>query len=158
MFHDRNLNNKINRLLERTLRILYKDDCSIFNELLIKDGSVSVHNRNIHTIAIEMYKSKHGLSPELLKYIFIERLYQCPALRSCSDFILPKVNIVHYGHDSLRYFGSKVWNMFPAHIRNIKSLEKFKAEIRKWTPNVCPCRLCKMYISGVGYLDILKTS
>ena len=102
MFHDRNLNNKINRLHERTLRMLYKDDSSTFNELLIKDGSVSVHNRNIHTVAIEMYKSKRGLSPELLKDIFIERLYQGPALRSCSDFVLPKVNTVHYGHDSLR--------------------------------------------------------
>ena len=71
MFHDRNLNNKINRLHERTLRMLYKDDCSTFNELLMKDGSVSVHNRNIHTVAIEMYKSKRGLSPELLKDIFI---------------------------------------------------------------------------------------
>ena len=107
MFHDRNLNNKINRLNERTLRMLYKDDCSIFNELLIKDGSVSVQNRNIHTVETEMYKSKHGLSPELLKYIFIERLYQGPAIRLYSDFVLPKVNTVHYGHDSLHYFGSK---------------------------------------------------
>ena len=123
MFHDRNLNNKINRLHERTLRMLYKDDSSTFNELLIKDGSVSVHNRNIHIVAIEMYKSKRGLSPELLKDIFIERLYQGPALRSCSDFVLPKVNTVHYGHDSLRYFGSKVWNMIPARIKNI---EKFR--------------------------------
>ena len=35
-----------------------------------------------------MYKSKHGLSPELLKDIFIERFYQGPALSS--DFVLPK--------------------------------------------------------------------
>ena len=43
MFHDRNLNNKINKLQERTLRLLYMDDYSTFNELLTKDGSVSVH-------------------------------------------------------------------------------------------------------------------
>ena len=87
----------------------------------------------------------------LLKDIFIERLYHCPALRLCSDFVLPEVNIVHYGHDSLRYFGSKVWNMIHAHIKNIESFEKFKAEIKKWSPNVCPCRLCKTYVSWVGY-------
>ena len=74
-----------------------------------------------------MYKSKHCLSPELLKYIFIERLYQGHALRLCSDFVLPKMNTVHYGHDSLRYFGSQVWNMIPAHIKYIENLEKFKA-------------------------------
>ena len=99
MFHDRNVNSKINRLHEKALRMLYKDDCSTFNELLIKDRSVSVYNRNIHRVAIEMYKSKHGLSPELLKDIFIERL------SFCSDIVLTKVNTVHYGHDSLHYFG-----------------------------------------------------
>ena len=52
MFHDRNLNNKINKLHERTLRILYKDDYSSFEELLIRDGSISIHNRNIHSVAI----------------------------------------------------------------------------------------------------------
>ena len=30
MCHDRNLNNKINRIHERTLRMLYKDDFSTF--------------------------------------------------------------------------------------------------------------------------------
>ena len=154
MFHDRNLNNKINKLHERTLRMLYKDDCSTFNELLIKDGSVSVHNRNIQTVAIEMYKSKHGLSPELLKDIFIDRLYQGPTLRSLSEFVVPQVNTIHYGHDSLRYFGAKIWNMIPAHITNIDSLEKFKTEIKKWTPNDCPCRLCKTYVCGVGFVNI----
>ena len=54
-----------------------------------------------------MYKSKHGLSPELLKDIFIERLYQGPALRLCSDFVLPKVNTVHYGHGLVTLFWFK---------------------------------------------------
>ena len=70
--------------------MLHKDDCSTINELLIKDGPASVHNRNIHTVTIETYKSKHGLPPKLLKNIFIERLYHGPALRSCSDFVLLK--------------------------------------------------------------------
>ena len=59
-----------------------------------------------------------------------------------------------YGHDSLRYFGAKIWNMIPAHITNIDSLEKFKTEIKKWTPNDCPCRLCKTYVCGVGFVNI----
>ena len=52
-----------------------------------------------------MYKSRHDLSPDILKDIFIERNYQGPTLRSFSDFALPPVNTIHYGHDSLRYFG-----------------------------------------------------
>ena len=36
MFHSRTLNNRINNLHERALRIVYKDDDSSFKELLVK--------------------------------------------------------------------------------------------------------------------------
>ena len=39
MFCSRTMNNKINKLQERALRILYKDDVSSFEELLGKDNS-----------------------------------------------------------------------------------------------------------------------
>ena len=47
MFCSRKLNNKINRLHERGLRIAYEDYVSSFEELLIKDGSVTIHQRNL---------------------------------------------------------------------------------------------------------------
>ena len=56
MVHSRFLNNKINRLHERCLRIIYNDKRSSFEELLVKDNSVSGRHNNIHTLAIEMYK------------------------------------------------------------------------------------------------------
>ena len=58
MFHNREWT-KINRLHERALRILYKDNCRTFNELLVKDGSISIHHRNINAVAIEIYKWVH---------------------------------------------------------------------------------------------------
>ena len=41
------LNTKINRLHERCLRIAYNDKKSDFNELLVKDCSVSIHHQNL---------------------------------------------------------------------------------------------------------------
>ena len=40
---NRSLNNKIDRLHELSLRIVYSDKTSDFSELLEKDGSVSIH-------------------------------------------------------------------------------------------------------------------
>ena len=54
IFHSRSLNNKINRLQERCLRIIYNDKRSTFEELLTKDKSVSVRHNNIYSLAIEM--------------------------------------------------------------------------------------------------------
>ena len=62
MFHSRKLNNRINRIHERALRIVYKDDKSSFEELLAKDDGVTIHERNIQTLAIELYKVANGLS------------------------------------------------------------------------------------------------
>ena len=70
MFHYRFLNNKINRLHERCLRIIYNDKRSNFEELLAKDNSVSVHHNNIHALAIEIYKVANGISPEIMSQVF----------------------------------------------------------------------------------------
>ena len=70
MFHSRKLNNKINKLNERCLRIVYNDNTSSFDELLETDNSVSVHHRNIQVLATELYKIVNGLLPETVKEVF----------------------------------------------------------------------------------------
>ena len=56
MFHSRTINNKINRLHERAFRIVYSDFKSSFGGLLMKGNSFSRHERNIQSLAIEIYK------------------------------------------------------------------------------------------------------
>ena len=70
MCHSRENNKKINRLLERCLRTIYKDKQSSFNELLEKDGSVSLNKRNLQVLATEVYKISNGLSAPLVKIYF----------------------------------------------------------------------------------------
>ena len=46
VFHGTEVNNKINLLYKRSLRIVYKDNNSSFKDLLKKDNSFTVHHRN----------------------------------------------------------------------------------------------------------------
>ena len=69
MFHSRKLDNKINRMHENCLRIVYNDNTSS-EELPEIDNSVSVHHRNIQILATELYKIVNGLSPDIVKDIF----------------------------------------------------------------------------------------
>ena len=70
MFHSRTMKSKINRIHERAIRLTYSHCSSNFDELLKKDGSFSIHCRNIQMLAIEKYKFFHGLSPDITKNIF----------------------------------------------------------------------------------------
>ena len=63
--HSRKNNNKIKYLHERCLRLIYSDKKSSYENLLEKDNLVSIHHKNIQALAIEMFKVKHKLYPEI---------------------------------------------------------------------------------------------
>ena len=70
MCHNRTINNKINRLHERCLRLIYNDKISSFESFLERYSSVTIYHRNIRLLAIEMYKVKNGLFPVTFSEIF----------------------------------------------------------------------------------------
>ena len=56
MCHNKTYKNKINRLLEKCLRLIYNDKRSSFDDLLEKDNSVFIHYKNLQALAIKMFK------------------------------------------------------------------------------------------------------
>ena len=56
MFHSRIMNNRINRLHERCLRLLYGDKSPSFEKLLEEDKSVPIYTSNLQILAMEMYE------------------------------------------------------------------------------------------------------
>ena len=153
MFCSRTMNTKINRIHDRALRLVYQDYTSSFEELLTEDKSLCFHHRNIHQVAIEMFKVKHNLSPLFMKEIFgeIER-----ETRSGNTFFRPNVNSVNRGDRSLRTFGPIVWNtMLPEYLKECTNLDEFKNSIKSWKPD-CSCELCKVYIQNVGYVVLFE--
>ena len=106
MFHSRKLNNRINNIHERALRITYKDYNSSFNDLLEKDNSVSIHQRNLQVLATEIFKTKNGYNPPLLSDIFrfVEPSYY---LRDLDSLERTNVKTVNYGTETLSWLGPK---------------------------------------------------
>ena len=74
ILHSRRNNNIIRNLHERCLRLIYNSKNSSYEELLTKDGSVSIHHRNIQAL------------PELFTEIFAPETEFHYNLRRCNDF------------------------------------------------------------------------
>ena len=119
MFHSRKLNNKINKLHERCLQIVYSDNKSSFDELLETDNSVSVHHRNIQFLATELYKIVNGLSPEIMKEAFPFNQNTSYNTRNKRKVHSRSINSVTIGSETLSHLAPKIWELVPVEIKNL---------------------------------------
>ena len=113
MCHSCANNGKINRLHNQ----------SSFEMLLEKDGSVSVHNRNLQILATEMCKTKNDLSPLIVTELFEQRNEQHFDLRKNYQFTIPPVRTIDHGSESISFIGPKIWNILPDRLKNVNSIE-----------------------------------
>ena len=141
MFHNRVLNNRINKIHERALRLVYQNKNLSLSELLELDNAVTIHQRNLQVLVTEIFKVKNNLSTEIMKQVFD---FQEPYNNLCSEtsqFRRENIKTIHYGIQSVKFRGPKIWAMVPQNIKNCKSLQEFKKMIKVWIPKACTCRI-----------------
>ena len=100
MCHSRINNTKTNRLHARCLRITFNYKTSSFENLLEKDGSVSIHSRNFQVLATEMFKINKDILSSILKGIFEPRVEYSYDVWCISQFSTPLVSTVFHGTES----------------------------------------------------------
>ena len=152
MCHNRTYNNKINRLHERCLRLIYNHKRSSFKDLLEKDSSVSLHHKNLQAPVIEMFKVHTKTSSEVIQEVFEVKEQGNYNLQNQTDFVIPWVKSVNDGLESMQLSGSKIRERLPNDLKNKESVDRFKTAIKRWKPESCPSRLCKTYLQNIGCL------
>ena len=72
MFHSRAMNNRINTLHKKALKLVHTKKSNLsFDDLLKDDKSVKIHQKNLQILATEIYKVKNDLRPKIMADIFI---------------------------------------------------------------------------------------
>ena len=126
MFHSRIMNNKINRLHERCMPLIYRDKTSLFEELLEQNKSVSIH---VGTCKCWPHLCVATSIEVCLSEIF-RRLGICYNLRSNSYFAVPNVKSVFHGSKSISYLGPKICDTVPIELKQLTSLNAFKKVLK----------------------------
>ncbi len=151
MYCQRKCNNLINRIHERALRIAYNDYVSDFESLLEKDTSVTIHQRNIQALTLEIFKTLNNLNPSFMNEIFYLKDLNYTTRKQ--NLVYPNPRTVSYGLESFGYKASQLWSKIPYEIQHANNITTFKNEIPKHCANICNCNLCKSYITNLGYID-----
>ena len=139
IFHSKKPNNRIKILHDRALRVVYRDYNATFSELLTKDQSVKIHQRNLQLLTREIFKTKNELSPKIMEEIFTFKNVDY-SLRNNTSLKIGNLKTVYYGTESLTNLGAKIWNLLPDGYKELKSLCTFKSKISIWVTNGCPSK------------------
>ena len=129
------VNNKINELLERVLRLAHDDRRSTFEELLDKDKFFGIH-RNLQVLAMKMYKVHYTVAPEIVNNTFENpKKYYI-----CITWIRNNIIFRTQNRESCT-MGYKT--------RKILSVSNQKLSFGK--PLSSLCRLCEVYLPQIGF-------
>ena len=136
---------------ERALRMIYQDYNSYSKELLRKDSSLKIQQKNLKLLVTEILNVKIGCYPDIMKEIFeIEN----QNYNFSYDFSVKRCNIrsVYYGIETASFIGPKIWDTLPNSCKDATSLHSFKVNLKRWIPENCHCRVYKTYIQRIGFL------
>ena len=132
--------------------MIYNDKVSTFEQLLEEDSSVSMHTRNFRFLAVEMFKVVEGLAPTIFNDLLPLKETNNYNLRHKLLFKIHRNETVRNDFESMSYLGPKIWEMLPSEMQEYETLFEFKNKVKSWNSINCPCKLCKTYIGGVGYV------
>ena len=132
---------KICKILFLTLQIYNNYDESYHN-LLNFSNDVSIHQRHLRFLAIEVYKSLMNINPEFMWEFFNKNPLQYN-LRKGDIVYLPPARSSCYGINSLAFRGSLLWNSLPSNVKQSRNLEEFKLRLKNLGSTHCACVVCR---------------
>ena len=102
IFCSRTSNNMINKLHERSLRIILNDNSCDFNILLEKINEICNHHGNIQALLTEVFKMKNELTPPIMDSILNKR-FNTYNLTNFQEFATERKRTVWYGLETPSY-------------------------------------------------------
>ena len=121
MFHSRKLNNRINNIHQRALRIVFRDYELTFQQLLKQNKFVPIHQRNLQTLATEVFKTKNDLNPVIMEDVFKFKNLTYN-FRNAETLNRSNINSVKYGTETITSLGAKIWKILPNDCKELTSL------------------------------------
>ena len=140
MFTSKGCNKRINRIHERSLRLILSDYEPSFDDMLSTLNEKTIHQCCINVLLTEVYKYLNGFSRELMNEVFYLRQNHYN-LRNLNVFVM----------DNHRFMLKSTVYREKKTITNITIWSK-RLSIKTWRCEGRQCQICSRCLASVDYL------
>ena len=141
MFAGKTLINKICKIHHRKFQVVYNEYNKSYQELLQLNNIVSIHQRHLQYLALEILKCLMHLNPEFMWSCFNEKPITCDLRKGTKVFLQP-VKSFRLGLNFVHFRGSILWNNLPSSIKNSQTIKEFKVKLKNLGNIHCTCGVC----------------
>ena len=132
---------KIEKLQERSLRIIFKDYESDYKEILKKSKASTLYLQRTKKVLIMVFKIIHDIgkpfSPDFFQFNAAKYNF-----RDTTMLLKPKCNTSTYGLNSFLFQAVHTWNNLPISLKLCEDISSFRSAIAKWDGPLCSCGSC----------------
>ena len=120
---------KLEKVNERAVRLVFRDKATAYTELVKKLNLSTLENLRLDKILLSVFKTINNTgAPQSLKELITYRDTKYN-LRGNKIISIPKAKTTTYGLKSWRYLAAKLWNSLPDNLRTIKDFRDFKRKL-----------------------------
>ena len=109
------LSQKIEKIQERALMLLYNDNYSSHNSLLLKAERPTMEVSRLRRLAIEVFKTLKSLNPDFMRTYFKKG---SQSAKKKNDLVVNRAKTTTFGEKSLRTSEPKIWNSLPEDLKD----------------------------------------
>ena len=132
---------KFQKIHHKALKVVYNSNKN-YNELLRDNNEFSIHQRQLHALICEVFKSLNNLNPEFMWSYFVFKnitynIRNGPLLR------LPSAKSTSYGINSVLFRACLLWNSLSQSVKYSESIAELKTKMKNLGNIDCSCILCR---------------
>ncbi len=120
---------KVDKIQEGALCYVLSDFNDTYCNLLQRASKSTLYLSRLRILAIEIFKVLNDMLPLYMKSLFITKSI-AHELRDFIPLIQPKFNTITYGHSTISYQGSKIWNNLSNNLKMSNGLHLLRNQYR----------------------------
>ena len=141
MFCRKNQYLKIRKIHHKALKFVFNSDNG-YDELLQMSNEITIHQKHLHALICEVFKSLNNSNPEFMwsYFTFKNITYN---IRNGPLLKLPNAKSTYYGINSFHFRACLLWNALPQSVKHSESILELKRKLKELENVDCSCILCR---------------